>query len=71
MDGLALKADGRLGGVKALPLQLADGAAVDRVGVLAAKVEEADTLPLVEPKTLRCRWRPTSAAVPHFPCCKR
>ena len=37
VDGLALKADGRLGGVKALPLQLADGAAVDRVGVLAAK----------------------------------
>ena len=37
MDGLALKADGHLGGVKALPLQLADGAAVDRVGVLAAK----------------------------------
>ena len=37
VDGLALKANGCLGSVKALPLQLADGAAVDRVGVLAAK----------------------------------
>lgn len=37
MDGLALKVNGCLGGVKALPLQLANGTAVDRVGVLAAK----------------------------------
>lgn len=37
MNGLALKANGCLGGVEALPLKLANRTAVDRVSVLAAE----------------------------------
>ena len=37
VDRVALKAHGHVSGVKALPLELADGAAVDRVGVFATE----------------------------------
>ena len=55
VDGLALKADGRLGGVKALPLQLADGATVDRVGVLAAKGLDVQQLGAVTDLLVRAK----------------
>ena len=55
MDGLALKANGCLGGVKALPFQLANGTAVDRVGVLAAKGLDVQQLGAVTDLLVRAK----------------
>ena len=55
MDGLAFKANGCLGGIEALPLKLADGAAVDRVGVLAAKGLDVQQLGAVTDLLVRAK----------------
>ena len=55
VDGLALKANGCLGGVEALPLKLADGAAVDRVGILTAKVLDIQQLSTVADFLVRAK----------------